>query len=358
MCPPAINALQIQCDLGHELTVMSYNMDGLSSAVKKRIIVKDLGKRKNPSSKIQKYWIRLKKRKEIRDFIDKHYMEYDLIWLTSEIAVREVGKILLKTKYIMQLMEMVNYVPQFGNCELFKFDIKKYAQNAMKVVVPEENRAYITQVRWELKNLPSILPNKPYDATIDFELSDNAKSIIDILKKEKRKIILYQGGFTEDRRFEEFAEAVDKLGSDYVFYLMGFQNDYCKKILDKYPSVKYLGALNPPEHLVAAQYAYLGVLTYLPVKAAFYSELNALYCAPNKIFEYALCGLPMIGTNVLGLKYLFEKYNIGKCCKELTAESICETVQEIEKEYNIMKSNCRTFYDSVDMVSIMKEILQ
>lgn len=358
MCPPAINAIQVQADLGNDVTILSYNVSELSDKIKQRVSIVDLGMRCNPKSKLKKYYVRLKKRKEVRKYISKNYMNYDLLWLTSEIAVREVGSILFKTKYIMQLMEMVNYVPQFGNSNIFKFNIKTYAQKALKVVVPEENRAHIIKAEWELNELPTVLPNKPYDLSLNIELSENAKKIVETVEKEKRKIILYQGGFTKDRRFEEFAEAVDMLGEDYVFYLMGFQNEYCREIIKKYPNVVYLGALNPPEHLVVAQYAHIGVLTYIPVKAAFYSELNALYCAPNKIYEYALCELPMIGTNVLGLKYPFEKYNIGRCCEKLTAEDICKTVKEIEKNYDIIKNNCKKFYQSVDLNSIMKGILQ
>lgn len=358
MCPPALSAIQILLDLGHNVSVLSYNLDELPESIKNGVTVIDLGKRVNPDSIAKKYYLRLEKRMQARSYVKKNYTQYNMLWLTSEISVREIGNILLKTKYILQLMEMVNYVPQIGNSKILQFDIKKFAQRAYKVVVPEENRAHIIKARWELDELPSILPNKPYNLTMKSELSEKAKEILKTLKQEKRKIILYQGGFTEDRRFEEFAEAVDLLGDDYVFYLMGFQNNYCKEILKRYPNVVYLGALNPPEHLIAAKYAYIGILTYIPVKAAFYSELNALYCAPNKIYEYALCGLPMIGTNVLGLKYPFEKYNIGRCCEKLTAKCICETVHEIEDNYVELRKNCKKFYNDIDMRTLMEEILQ
>lgn len=358
MCPPALNAIQVQLDLGHDVTVLSYNLDELPISLKRKIEIINIGKRYNPGCNFEKYYLRFKKRMQIRKYISYNYKQFDLLWITSEIGAREIGSILLKTKFVMQLMEMVNYVPQFGNSKIFQFDIKKYAQSAFKVVVPEENRAHIIKARWELKELPAVLPNKPYNLKLDFELSEKAKKIVDILKREKRKIVLYQGGFTEDRRFEEFAEAIEVLGDDYVFCLMGFQNDYCREILKRYPKIVYLGALNPPEHLVAAQYAHIGVLTYIPVKVAFYSELNALYCAPNKIYEYALCELPMIGTNVLGLKYPFEKYDIGRCCEDLTAESICNTIKIIEKNYDEIRSNCKRFYNDVNLNELMEGILR
>ena len=38
------------------------------------------------------------------------------------------------------------------------------------------------------------------------------------------------------------------------------------------------------------------------IEGSGFTILNALYCAPNKIYEYAGCNIPMIGTDVLGLK--------------------------------------------------------
>ena len=357
-CPPALNAIQVQVDLGNQVTLLAYDTNNLSDNISKKIEVIDFGKNNNSEWVIKRYFNRLRKRLKIRNFLKRNLEKYDLIWITSEIFVREVGKVLFKTKYIIQLMEMVNYVPLFGHSRLLKFNIKKFAQKAWKIVVPEENRAYIIKTKWELEKLPIILPNKPYQSSLTFELTENAKKMVSKVKNEKKKIILYQGGFSVDRRFEEFAEAINLIGDEYVLYLMGKKNEYCNKILEQYPNVKYLGFLNPPEHLIIAQYAHIGILSYIPIKADFYSELNALYCAPNKIYEYALCGLPMLGTNVLGLKYPFEKYNIGICCDELSSKSICECIRKIEDNYKKMKKSCDIFYNSVDLFEIMKEILE
>ena len=360
LCPPAINVLENLLDQGHTVKLMSYNADQLDKELlgNNALSTIDLGRRVNPKNQLQKYALRYKKRGFIRKYLQKYRKDFDLIWATSEITVRECGVLLLDCKYVMQLMELVNYVPLFGNQTLFQFDIAKYARAAYKVVVPEYNRAHIIKARWELDKLPTILPNKPYRVDLPGEHSKEATKIITMLKNERRKILLYQGGFTPDRRFEEFAEAARLLGDDYVLYLMGFENDYCCKILKEYPHVKYLGALKPPEHLLAAQYAYIGILTYIPVKVAFYSEMNALYCAPNKIYEYALCDLPMIGTDVPGISRIFDKFHIGMYCKELTAVSIAETVKKIEANYDACKLGRKKFYDDVDLKEIVKRIVE
>lgn len=360
LCPPAINTLENLLDQGHKVMLITYNIDQLDKTilVNKALSTIDLGRRINPKNQLLKFKLRYQKRMAIRKFLKNNRKQYDLIWTTSEITVRECGNLLLDCKFVMQLMELVNYVPLFGNQKLFQFDIAKYARTAYKVVVPEYNRAHIVKARWRLEKLPIILPNKPYRVDLSGKHSEEANKIINVLKNESRKVLLYQGGFTQDRRFEEFAEAVKLLGDDYVLYLMGVQNDYCRKILNHYPYVKYLGALKPPEHLLAAQYAHIGILTYIPVKVSFYSELNALYCAPNKIYEYALCNLPMIGTDVPGLSSIFDKYHIGMCCKELTAESIVKTVKNIEANYDECKNGCSRFYNEIDLKQIVKRIVE
>ena len=357
-CPPAINVMENLLEHGHEVFLISYNIDELNNEIlsSKNFRYYDIGKRQDPKNNIKKYYLRLEVRNRVRKFVSAHIKQYDFVWTTSDITVREVGPILLQTKHVMELMELAQNVPMFGGHEQIRFDIAKYARHAYKVVVPEINRAYINKVWWGLDKLPTVLPNKPYRVEVP-NASVEAQQIINILKNEKRKILLYQGGFTEDRKFDVFAQAIELLGDDYCLYFMGKDNNYRKDICKKYPFIKYVGCLNPPEHLLIAKYAYIGILTYVPIKVGFYSELNALYCAPNKTYEYALCNLPMIGTDVLGLREIFDKFGVGVCINEPTPQGVVEAVKYVSEHYNTMKVNCKKYYDSVDLDKIVENIL-
>lgn len=364
LCPPTINLVENLVDHKHEVSLITYNARDLCSKVlqeRNNFHIIDLGQRINPTNNLTKYFIRLKKRIWIREYLEKHINEFDRIWTTTEITVREIGNVILKsnTKHIMQLMELTDYVPLFGGYKLFKFDIERYAQRAYRVVVPEYMRAHIVKTKWNLKKLPIILPNKPYSICIDEQIiSEKTAEIINILKAQKRKIILYQGGFTKDRNFDSFAKAAKVLEEEYVLCLMGKDNDYRKEICDKYPHILYLGFVLPPEHLIIARYANIGILTYHPVQDGFYSELNAVFCAPNKTFEYALCELPMIGTDVPGLKLIFDQYSIGCCIKNDDAESVIDAIRYVENNYTNMKSKCIDYWESVDLIKIVNDILQ
>jgi glycosyltransferase involved in cell wall biosynthesis len=152
-----------------------------------------------------------------------------------------------------------------------------------------------------------------------------------------------------------------KTRNDYVLYIVGkvYSKEGQEKIdyLQKNYPVEYLGGFNPPSHLNFLKYAYMGVLPYKPVKSQSSDELNALYCAPNKIFEYAGFGVPMIGSDVMGLKLPFEQWNIGCCYDDNSIESIMDAIDYVEKKYETMTEQCIEFYNSVDLNKIICGII-
>lgn len=282
----------------------------------------------------------------------------DILWTTTDSSVRALGRLVYKYKHIMELLELAEDMPLIPKLSFPKVGLKKYAKKAWKIVVPEYNRAHILKTWWELKDLPYVLPNKPYRVEAISISTDNEK-IIEKMKKEKRKIILYQGVFYEDRKLDAFAEAVEYLKKEYVFYIMGRSNGIQKELCQKYKSIEYIPFIPAPNHLAITKYADIGVLPYIPQKVAHYSSLNALYCAPNKIYEYAAFGLPMIGSDVPGLMLPFTNYGIGVCCKKLTKEDVIEALNYISMNYEKMKQNCYYFYNNTDLDKIVNnEILE
>ncbi len=120
-----------------------------------------------------------------------------------------------------------------------------------------------------------------------------------------------------------------------------------------------MGFVNPPHHLNFLKYARIALLPYSPESISGYkfNILNALYCAPNKIFEYSGCKVPMIGTNVLGLKVPFEKYGIGVCCSDLKVETIMDAIKKVDINHDKMVKNSQIFFDSISIDNIVNNIL-
>lgn len=362
MYPPVINLVENLLNNGHYVNLVSYNIRGLSREIlnNDRFNYTELTEIKGESI-IQRLRRRLKKNIESREAVKKYMIESDILWTTTDLTVRSLGKLVFSYKHVMQLMELIDRYPLFKGSRVFDFPIDKFAKKAWKVVVPEENRAYIQKTWWELSKTPSVLPNKPYRICTTNTYED-MKEVIYKVANENRKIIMYLGVLTNDRNLENFAKAIKMLNEEYTIYVVGkVLDDYKTKMdqfLKEYPFVEYLGYYPAPKHLEFLKYSYMGLLPYKPEKGhVCQSELNALYCAPNKIYEYSAFGVPMLGSDVMGLKYPFEKYNMGICCNENSVESIVEGIKAIEKNHSTMSNNCKAFYESINLDELVEKII-
>ena len=295
-------------------------------------------------------------KRKIMSKIKALYAGDSVIWITYNVSLKHMDiKELKKYNYVLQLMELMEDVKYHDRLP-FKINKFEVGRNALAVVVPEYNRAHITKVWWKLDSLPCILHNKPYYSET-FEKNNlvndpEARKLLDTLSD--KKIILYQGHLTKERPLDVFIKAIDKLGNDYAFVVMSGG----KNIYENIPSSNYyfIPFVAPPYHLQITSHAYIGVMMYVPVKSQF-SELNVLYCAPNKTYEYGMFGVPMLGNDLPGLNYLFETENCGTCFKEYTVEGICEAINTINSNYNTMSKNALSFYNKTDYKQEIIEIL-
>lgn len=361
--PPVKSLVDILIDLGHTVTIICYDRYGYANNSENcEVISLDEFKKNGKISRLKNVF--LMKRK-VRGRVAELMNNCDLIWTTTDSTVSLLGKDLFKyKKHVMQLMELVtdtsiSYYKIFyklGLNKKFTVHLDRYAKKAKCVVVPEINRAHILTAMWELDRLPYVLPNKPYRIKLD-NPDNSVLEIIEKLKNSGKKILLYQGVFLKERRLNEFADATRMLGSEYVFCIMGRDTEERKQLCAKYPDIIYIPFITPPYHLLITQIAHIGILTYYPTADNLPEKLNVVYCAPNKIYEYAYSGLPMIGNNIPGLSQPFEKYNIGECFDELSAVSIAKAITEIEKEYDLKSKNCKSFYDEIDMKKIVDTII-
>jgi len=357
--PPVHNVIKTLLVNGCRVNLISRSIDGLPGTI---INNENFTGYEIPWIKEKGIITKIKHRVKLNHYVRSQTVKCmensDFLWTTSINSIRELRHDVSKYKHIFQLMELTRY--GYLTSLHIKYSLADIAKNAWKVVTPEINRAYIERVWWNLDTLPTVLPNKPFDIGTG-NLTEELQPALEKVKNEKRKIILYLGGIFSDRNLETIAKAV-KNSNDYVLYIVGkvFSKSGQEKIdylLSNYP-IEYLGGFNPPVHLNFVKYAYMGVLPYKPVKSQSSSELNALYCAPNKIFEYAGFGIPMIGSDVLGLKLPFEKWNIGCCYEDTSVDSIITAINNVDKEHDVMSRNCLAFYDSVDLHKIVMKIME
>ena len=146
----------------------------------------------------------------------------------------------------------------------------------------------------------------------------------------------------------------------YVLYVMGKREGgewFIDPLLQGHSNIHYIPFIVPPYHLLVTAKAHIGLLPYKSTNETIRSALNAVYCAPNKIYEYAKCGVPMLGSDMPGLMHPFALYNIGYICETQSKEEIKKLILKIENNYSEMSENCKKFYTSVDLDEIVERIL-
>ena len=196
------------------------------------------------------------------------FREDDLIWFIFSDKALYIYDFLKNHNYVVQFYEFVD--ANFGGRYRFiypSYNVGVLLQNAKYVIHCEYNRACIMNGLYGVKGKIMILPNKPVieDKQLDI-IPNEIESYFKKISKQigNRKVILYQGIFTSDeRRLEEFCEAMKILPLDYVFIAMG-GGKYWKELKEKYTSDNYIFIpfVKPPYHLLFTRMASIGVLNY------------------------------------------------------------------------------------------------
>lgn len=360
-CPPALNVVRLAHRRKLEtaiVTTSDYERDSYRASLPPECVVELIdgpyGSNRNLIAKA----IRLELiKKQLIAAIDRLYSRDDaIVWIVSDVTLKHLGSSVAKYRYVLHFMELTEALYYSKRVKAIKLNAKELSDDALAVVVPNKSRACITQAWWGLEREPLVLPNKPVDdlsiekgAGID---DPAASEIVDSLKG--KKIILYQGIAHKERPLKPFYDAVKLLGDAYAFVTLGAV-DPLSSIKDKQYS--HIPFVQPPEHLRITSHAYIGVLSYFPVRAQ-YSILNAVFCAPNKSFEYARFGIPMIANSNCELDSIFRHYGCGECVIEFAGSEIATLIKAIDDDYARYSSGSLSYYSSVDMDKCFDEVLQ
>ena len=228
--------------------------------------------------------------------------------------------------------------------KIFKRDLIQIMQNAKAVSCCEVHRAAIMQSMYCLKKLPYVLPNKPYD------LMDANKYEIpnEIAELSGKFVVLYQGIIDPERPLHKIAAALNEINDDnIVFLIMGKPvekdgNHIVEELKKQYKNTIYVGYVPSPQHLAYTKYANIGIAVYDNLC------LNTIFCAPNKTYEYAKFGVPMLCSDNIGLIETVGAANAGVCVNYEDISEIKNGFKTIIKKYDEYRNGAYKFYESVD----------
>ena len=265
---------------------------------------------------------------------------HDLLWVIHEETAFEFRKALAGKKYLLSFYELND------NRREFLEQLKPVAQNALEVMVPEYNRACILRVWMKLAKTPTVIPNKPLNHPRKRNIPNSYQEVL-----EGKKIVLYQGYINRNRNLDKVCEAMKDMPG-YCLVLMGKGSaSYINELKQKYPQIIHISFIAPPEHLYVTSWAHIAIVKYDFV------VLNAIFCAPNKTWEYTGFGIPVLCHDIPGLQYTIGVNKAGICTDLEDTECIKAAITEMESKYEEYSQNAVKYYESFDVRKTLNKIV-
>ena len=277
----------------------------------------------------------------------------DVVWVLHENTFLLGGKV-FADKLGPYLYTMYELCIKNGRVpEIYDYAARK----ALLTVVPEYNRSHICRAYYGLPHMPAIIPNKPLDHPRNKDLPISDPAIAEKMARIKasgKKVLMYMGILSSERPLEPIIEAVEQLDG-YVLAVLGSRTTYLDH-LEKTMSgrFEYLGSVKPPHHLEVASHADVTYISYV----ANNHSINAVFCAPNKVYEFAGVGIPMLCNDNPGLKYTVEYEGMGVCVPELTTPHIAAALKQIDANAQAMGEAANRYYDAESMEQTVELTLE
>lgn len=351
--PSCMYNIQLIHELGYEIIpILGSASKELVADLKKMNITFELLEKpddKKCERKYKKIFKFLKYRKFVKSIVKERSNKEDIVFIGTGDTAIALYDALKRQKKVLVLKELYD-IPKY-----YQVVLRKMSSNMTAIICCEKNRSRIIKFRWNLKQLPYTMPNKPIGHPRQKHLEPSStltKKIVNDIKGNK--IILYQARHIHFvPELQQLAHALAGLKDTYLLVLVGTVDDEeeIKKVIDIYPNVYLTGHIPAPLHMEVTSYADIGVAVYQE------NSLNNLFCAPNKIYEYAGFGIPTIGNDIPGLVDTIQRFEAGECVQWDDVCAIEGAIQKIYQNYDEYDKRATNFYDQTDCYNIMERVI-
>lgn len=251
--------------------------------------------------------------------------------------------LLIKTHYrgkiIYDAHELM--IPEEGRTDkrlnFFYWFEKRIIKKVDLLICASDERSQIMQEHYRLKEKPLVVPNisQLQVKDDDSDVQTIMDTLVDFFNDHKLTVV-YAGAVTSSRRIGMLVDATIKLHDKCKLLIVGKGDDLevLKEKTANHPELKsaFTGAV---------PYKCLGsILSRCDIGFLFYPSdtLNNIYCASNKIYEYASVGLPMLANDNHTVKKILEESHIG-----LSTNDFISGLLKIAEERELYKNNCVVF---------------
>ena len=215
------------------------------------------------------------------------------------------------------------------------------------VIAANVDRAKLMAGHYELKQIPEGMRNIPPRRCQPASPEEVLQAYPALARRNHEdRIILYQGNVSLSRGLERFVEALEFLPACYRIIVAGSGPDLDKlcTMAERFIKEARFDALGKIENQMLpaiTPLADVGIVCYP------FQGLNNIHCAPNKLFEYAQAGLPVVATNQPPLMKALETFKIGELvCEKNSPEQIAFILQEVMSNKKRYRQQLESFLEA------------
>jgi len=327
--PPLMTAAATMADLGAQVTVLASGAAVPSAAyleqhgVALRLASPAVAQ---PATRLGRVWLRAKVGGDL--LRAKMDCRPDYLWFHGPYAMeyallpglcRGVRLVAHAHEYFTQ--------PILWHCQ------RRVVRRAQVVVCPEINRLWMLKLavggagRWVcIPNRPAadLLPKPDEQGAVTRAAFAAAGGHPDC-----RKFLIYQGAFMRDRCLAAAITAFRAVADPQAGFILmgdgltGRYHEELKALAAGDGRVVFLPRRPFPLHLQVTAGCHAGVLLYAP------DSLNNVYCAPNKLYEYAAMELGLVLPDFPGVAAINQEYGLGRLCDPLNVPAITSAMTDV-----------------------------
>ena len=216
------------------------------------------------------------------------------------------------------------------------------------VISANVERARVMQDHYSLQRSPVSIRNIPIPTAglIPRELLLQVYPMLE--KKNYTDVhVVYMGDIALSRGLDVLLEGLAHLPDNYKLLFVGDGPDlqYLKVIARQrfMNRAMFTGGVLHEQVQDIIKEADIGILIYSMI------GLNNILCAPNKIYEYAHAGLPILATCQPPIRKIIEDYKVGEtiqCESEITPENIAAGILKISAKLSSYRRNLSVFLET------------
>lgn len=172
------------------------------------------------------------------------------------------------------------------------------------------------------------------------------------------RVILYHGLYFKNRGLEQLIKASLYLKHGRIVLRgYGYLEEDLRRLVSHHglsDRVTFAPPVNMTDLVKNAAEADIGVGAFVP------TALNTRFALPNKLFEYMMAGLAVVGTDLPEMRKIILGHQIGRVCKPDDPEDLARTLNELLEQGELleqMKRNALTAARTVYNWDVEQQVL-